>query len=195
MDWLDSHSGAIQAIASILAVLITGALALFTRQYVRLTRDLVKLGESEGRARTLRAQEESAAARQQRADAIRALKAKTVFLSRLIDGFGPHGVAKDHPVRTATVWSKSDLDDLARLGRDAGVDQDSVLSVTEQLAGILQQIEAVRKTSTAAGFNYDSRFLDLWSRRMEAAVNAFAKLLQECDHLLTALNDKESTVR
>jgi hypothetical protein len=188
MGWLDTHSGAIQALASIIAVLITAALALFTGQYVKLTRELVKLGESEGQARALRAQEQAAAITRERAEAIRALRAKTVLLSRLLDGFAPQGVVKDHSVRTATVWSKPDLDDLARLGRDAGIDQDSVLSVTEQLAGILQQIEAVRNTSTATGFSYDDRFLDLWCRRMEAAVNAFAKLLQECDRRLAAVS-------
>jgi hypothetical protein len=188
MGWFDTHSGAIQALASIIAVLITGALALFTRQYVKLTRDLVKLGESEGQARARRAQEEAAALTQQRAEAIRVLKAKTVSLSRLLDGFAPYGVAHDHQIRTATVWSKSDLEDLIRLGRDAGVNQDSVLAVTEQLTGVLQQIETVRKPSTGAGFNYDARFLDLWSRRMEAAIDAFAKLLKECDRVLAAVS-------
>jgi hypothetical protein len=41
VQWLNENAGAIQALASVGSLVVTGLLAWFTYQYVRLTRDLV----------------------------------------------------------------------------------------------------------------------------------------------------------
>jgi hypothetical protein len=185
MDWFDVHSGAIQALASIVAVAITIVLALFTRQYVKLTRELVELGQTENRARQARTQQEVESSRRRYVERVQAANAKAQFLYSLLRGFSPQATLKDREIRTGAVWSRSDVDDLTRLTREAGIGQAFILAFAESMLGILQQIEEVRKTSQAQGFHYDDRFLDLWNRRMESVVNAYAALDTECKRLLS----------
>lgn len=150
LKWLAANAILVQAIASIISVMVTVALAVITYQYVRLTQRLAE--SSDAQLMLLRA---SVSAK------INALAGYVKTLRILVDELPTNQQEADH-MRTVAVWSGDNLAEFQRLAsehsRNAG---ERAAVVVPSMRWLRDRIDAVKDGSL--GTDWKRSFLwDEW---------------------------------
>jgi hypothetical protein len=151
LAYLNNNSGAIQALASILILCVTIALAIITWRYVALTRTLALTAKDE-----LRMKREEKAAQDRR------LVILLKMFKERIDSL-PYEQAKGEHIRKAISWEQAEIDNLTSLAADIGHQSVRTASILcERLKWIKEQIDLVKSTDQRIGFEWNEFPWDRW---------------------------------
>ncbi len=174
VKWLNQNSAAIQAVATVVSVLVTAALALITLWYVRLTRTLVEATKSQ--AEFLR---EAVKARK------RHLLAVVKMLRILVMSF-PEIRQHGEQMRGATTWDNNDLADLKRLASEFGTLAGQRAAVaTSSLLWLKDRVDEVKAIKPGLGVSWNDFPWDRWDSELKRAKENLEALCAELtrDHL------------
>ena len=158
LESMNQNAAAIQAVASILAVVLTGVLVIVTWQYVRLTARLAHVAH-----RQLEAQEAVVQAR--RRELLACLKLFRILLAGL-----PQTLEKAEQIRMASSWDEGDLDKLQRLSAelDDVSGQHAALAVGS-LRWLDERIADVKTTSVLQGVDWSRFPWSQWEEHLQRA--------------------------
>ena len=182
MDWFAKNSAAIQAIASIVGVIIAGVLAGVTYWYVRLTQEIARSS-----AEQVKQMREAAALgkMQERENQRQLLQALQVLAKRSrasiqATQFSYAGL------RVFAQPTDVDVDDLERMSRQTGNDKISA-SMNRAIIGlrhILPLVAKVRDIHPGLGWIPSSENQRYWQDAVNAAAQGLQELEEECARLL-----------
>ena len=156
--WLNQNSAAIQAVATVVSVLVTAALALITWRYVRLTRTLAEATQAQ--AEFLR-------------QAVKARKREllaVVKMLRILVGHLPEIRQHGEQMRGAATWDNNDLADLKRLASEFGTLAGQRAAVaTSSLLWLKERLDEVKATNPGLGVNWNDFSWDRWESELKQA--------------------------
>ena len=170
MDWLNQNASAVQALAAVATLIVTGALALLTARYVRLTRRIAdsaleQVGHLKLTSRTVQKQ------------AARALGALSKRIRVPLSGLDRPAARHDQLLDYSRL-SQSDISDLEDLARQ--VSEDAIRyagKAAVSLREIMGFIEEARRINRLTGWSPKATQIKDW----EAAVDAAPKMLLELE--------------
>lgn len=167
--WLDHHAAAVQALAAIATLIVTGWLARLTGQYVRLTRDIARASADQARLlgeATRKAQE--IADSSLRAHAGR-LRASLEGLSRTEPG--------DTQLRHFTLITQSHVDTLEVLARQKDDDaRGQAVLAAMALHTIVGMAERVRGVKANYGYGFSQQEKSEYAAAMTEAIQSLERL-------------------
>jgi len=170
MDWLNQNASAVQALAAVATLIVTGALALLTGRYVRLTRRIADSALEQVEHSKLT----SRTAQKQAARALDALSKRIrVPLSGLDRPAPRHDQLLDY-----SLLSQSDISDLEELARQ--VSEDAIRfagKAAVSLRKIMGFIDEARHINRLTGWSPKAPQIKDW----EVAVDAAPKMLLELE--------------
>jgi type II secretory pathway pseudopilin PulG len=181
--WLNANAVAIEAVASVVTVLVSIILAAITWRYVRLTSKLADVAKLQVQLQY----------QLQDTKRIRLLGITTQLLSVLkslpSDQSDPE---VDRRIRQSVSLQEFDFDGFCELAADVGVVASQWASrATPQIKYICQAVEGVRSTSFGERFDDYNRFAwREWSASMTFALEALRAINHELDEL--SLKEKAS---
>jgi hypothetical protein len=183
----------VQAAAAIAQVILAFVLWRATTKYVKLTARYVDLTAKlvEGNAEQLR---------QVRARDILARRADLVRIRQLVDSVGTSlralppemkGSGVDSKMRTAPLWSREDVDELARLTANAlPAAQHHARALVPNLDWLADRVGEVRSTTRESGFRYERLDADRWQVTMASLTAALDGIDAEANLALVSLREE-----
>lgn len=158
LDWLAANATLVQAISSIVSVMVTVALAVITYEYVRLTQRMAE--SSDAQLMILRA---SVSAK------INALAGYVKTLRILVDEL-PDTLADADRLRTAATWTSDNLAEFQRLAsehsRRAG---ERAAIVVPSLRWVRDRVDTVKAAKPGESVAWDAFLSDQWTSHKQRA--------------------------
>jgi hypothetical protein len=176
LHWLNLNSGAIQALASVLTLAVTGVLAIITWRYVRLTKDLADVARAQ-----LQGQHEAAAARQRE---LRTLS-EILRMHLLSIPVGDDPRLSQAILSQVVEWTDFDFDRLRALASELNEVAGGLAAIAEnRMKWIGDLVHKIRATPPGIGYDWSKfprqEFNQAWVDAY-AAAGRIIKSLDEID--------------
>jgi len=151
MDFLNRNAAAMQAVSSVVSVLVTVVLVWITAEYVKLTRSL-----AEAAHQNLEHQREAAQARRRHLHSL--LKTLRFMLGQL-----PADPQHGEHIRRVPICENSDLSELQELSAQVGTQegQEAALA-TVSMRWLRDRVEEVRAAEPPKGYDWSRFPWDRW---------------------------------
>jgi hypothetical protein len=176
MEWLNRFAPAIQALSSVVGLLVAGVLVWLTTRYVRLTRDIA----ASSLEQIKHIKEAGRVIQQQNARALETLALRIrVSLGRL------NSEAPNHSeLRAFTDLKEQDIADLQALARQ--VNNLTITSASEAAALlriILGMLQTASEINVGTGWIPTAQDVTRWKKAMESAHRALQEIETACHQL------------
>lgn len=167
--WLNSNSGAMQAIASVASVAVTVVLVFITARYVALTKGLAEAANAEAHRQI----EASKARRRELASEIGFLRDALATLPNHTNW--SHA---DAMMRNSTGWDDFDFGAFRKLSSEiSDAASSGAATIESNMRWLADQVKAVKSTPTGTGYRWDSFPVREWNNAMLAAPEALKSIL------------------
>jgi|SRR5215475_7652229 len=159
--WRDAHSGAVQVLAALATVLLTGVLVCVTARYVRLTRGLLEVATAE-------AEGQRQAAATQRLRFLTVVARLDLLVTRLPED------RSESRIRAALLWKEDDVEQLLALAPGIGVAAAvHAESVDQACDGCMTAYPHVQAFPQGLGLNWDEELpAAAWTQHLTVARTA-----------------------
>ena len=152
MDFLNQNAPAIQAIASVVSVLVSAALLWITMEYIRLTRTL-----AEAAHQSLEHEKEAARAQKRHLQSL--LRTLRFMLGQL-----PTDPEQGERLRRVPLWENSDLSEMQELASQVGAQegQEAALAAVS-MRWLRDRVQEVRGADPKKGYDWSRFPWDRWN--------------------------------
>jgi hypothetical protein len=186
LQWLNLNSGAIQALTSVLTLVVTGALAIITWHYVRLTKDLADVARAQ-----LRGQQEASVAR------LRELRTLTAILHKHLLSIPQ----QDDPRLSEAIlvqvveWGDFQFDRFRALASELSNSDGAAAAVAEdRMKWIGDIVHKIRATPRGVGYDWSRFPRGEFSQAWVEAFHAVLQILESLDKERLDDTDKPRSV-
>jgi hypothetical protein len=184
MNWLGEHSAAVQAIASIVGVIITAVLAGITYWYTRVTRSIAE--SSVEQARLMR---QAAELSQQQAKQHKRQLARTIAVLAQRSRVGLEAVPFSHAaMRAYTQPTDTDINDIERIAREIGNDRilASANRAVTSLRSVLSIVLDAKSVKPEIGWVPGPERRSYWDMAVTASIDSLKEIETEAQTIFTA---------
>jgi hypothetical protein len=172
MNWFDAHAGAVQAIASIATLIVTGVLAFLTAWYVRVTKQIADSSLEQ----LAHLKSESRSAQVQAARSLDALARRLRVPLAGLTAAPSHRMLLDY-----ALLNQRDVEDLEALARQVS---DEAITYAGKAAVSLRRLLAImddaRKFNKTQGWMPNERQTGDWGEAIDAGPKMLEKIEQIC---------------
>lgn len=182
MDWFAKSASAIQAIASVVGVLITGVLAYITWRYVKITREIAESSAEQVR----QFKESTQVAKQQTARSLSslALRTRTSLGAGILSSDAPqHGQLR--AFSQVTTGDISDIESLAKNLNDSQVSTAAAKAVAA-IRDVLWFVETTKDIHPSMGWIPTQAEIIRWRRALEESERSLHFIQDECEKLASS---------
>jgi hypothetical protein len=176
VKWLNENAPAIQALASVAALIVTGVLAGLTWRYVRLTREIARLSLEQ----VQHIREAARVALRQSANALSALAL------RLRAGLGQLDPAMPNhrALRAFDILTEQDIAEMQVLARNVNaIAITSASAAADHLRVIYAMVQTAKGINEAMGLNMSSEDARRWKKAVEGAHRALQEIETACQRV------------
>lgn len=180
MNWLNENTAAIQAVASVAGLIVTCLLALLTRRYVLLTREI-----AESNSEQVKQMKDAARSAQQRDASVLeslALRIRTDLGQRLNSD-----VPKHRDFRNFFSLAEHDITELHLLARQVGGQAiTSASGAVSSLREILGMIQKAKNINEGTGWQPTEEEVQRWKMARDTSHRELQELETICKQVVTA---------